>query len=361
VHSARKGVFALLTVMLGITGVTACRRPTPPPVTTTTTVAPPVTTAPTTAPPTTAPPTTAPPGTGTPPGVQKTVVRYGPYNVPAAAGAEMGMLENKIQGNAAKPCTADCYLTGMQAALVSADGTPLNVAQGLWLHHMVMFNGAKQDLTCPGKGPGLLGQRFFSSGNERTPTRAGGMYGYPQGAADKWTLLYDLMNMTDQAKSVYITVTYEHVPLATAGMKPITPLWFDINQCGNSERPAKTGQYSYPYSLTSQWTGKLLGIAGHLHDGGTDVVISQNGQVVCDSKATYGGDPNYIEGANSKHMPGMGHISKMGLCQGTPAAPVATIHPGDKLDLVANYDSNAHMQMGTHPVMGIAIGYFDMS
>jgi hypothetical protein len=249
----------------------------------------------------------------------------------------------------------------MQAGLETPDGANANVDRGLWLHHMVMADSAKQDLTCPGRGPGLLGQRFFSSGNERSPVASEGPFGYPQGTNSSWNLIYDLMNMTSQVRRVGITVTFEYVPLSTPGIKPMTPLWLDINQCANSERPAQTGQYSYSYSLTSQWTGKLIGIGGHLHDGGTHVTISTNGKVVCDSKATYGGTPAYVEGANSTHMPGMGHISDMSRCHGTEANPVTAIKPGDKIDLVAYYDANAHMQMGTHPVMGIAIGYFAMS
>src|SRR5262245_15823180 len=101
------------------------------------------------------------------------------------------------------------------------------------------------------------------------------------------------MNLTAQARDVYITVTYDYVPSSTPGIKDATPIWLDINQCGNSERPAKTGQYSYDYSFTMPRSGKLLAIGGHLHDGGTNITIAQNGRVVCDSVATYGGNPEY--------------------------------------------------------------------
>jgi hypothetical protein len=285
-------------------------------------------------------------------------VRYGPYTVPAASGSTMGMLENKIAGNVERPCS-DCYITGMRATLLDPSGTVVNVDDGLWLHHMVMFDQSKQDLTCPGRGPGLLGQRFFSSGNERTPTDGITGYGYPQGANARWNLIYDLMNMTAQPANVTIRVDYDFVPLTTPGIRPMTPIWLDINQCGNSEKPALEGKFTYEYTLTSQWTGKLLGIAGHLHDGGINVAISKNGQQVCDSRATYGGTPEYIEGPNSLHMPGMAHISKMALCRGTTANPVTSMVPGDTVHLAANYDMTQHHADG-HPVMGIAIGYWDL-
>lgn len=303
----------------------------------------------------TRPPTT-PPGGGQP-GTK--TVRYGPFTVPAAAPGRMGMLSNNLAFNVEKPCS-DCYITRMQAGLVNPDGTTANVDQGLWLHHMVMFDSAKQDLTCPGTGVGLLGQRFFSSGNERTAVDGLDGYGYRIGANDSWTLIYDLMNMTAERKPVYITVSFDYIPATTPGIKELTPMWLDINQCGTSERPAKTGQYSYGYTWRATRPGRLLGIAGHIHDGGTHLTIEHNGQLVCDSKAGYGG-PAYTEGPGSVDMPGMAHLSSMTICRGSAAQPVATIRTGDQIQLTAFYDSNAHMQMGDEPVMGIAVGYLDMN
>jgi hypothetical protein len=299
------------------------------------------------------PPPASPAGTVT--------LRYGPFAVPAATPTKMGMIENAFARNIPRPCD-DCYITGMDAALITADGQPANVAQGLWLHHMVMFDKAREDLTC-GRGTFLgglgLGQRFFSSGNERTGFHPGGRYGYKLGPADEWTLLYDLMNMTAQVEQVYITVTYDYVPASTPGYRGVTPLWLDVNQCINSEKPAKSGQYSYEYKVASPLAGPLLHIGGHVHDGGTHLTIQHNGQLICDVVATYGGSPDYIEGGNSLDMPGMPHISSMSLCKGTADQPVASVRTGDELKLTAYYDSNAHMQMGTEPVMGISIGYFD--
>jgi hypothetical protein len=363
VRASRQGLTALILVTLGLTsGLAGCtRRPAPPPPPPPTSAAPTTSVAPTTTSPTAPAPTTPP----TPPGVAPTsvTVRYGPFTIPATtAGGDhsMGMIHNAIATNVQRPCT-NCYITSMQAGLTDLNGTSVNIDKGLWLHHMVLFDASKQDVTCPSRGPGLLGQRFFSSGNERTLTATGGPYGYPQGANARWNLIYDLMNMTAQARQVYITVTFEHVPVDTPGFKEITPVWLDINQCGNSERPAQTGQYSYDYTLTMPRPGKMIGIGGHLHDGGTNLTIEHNGELVCDSVPTYGGDPAYIEGPDSLHMPGTPHISAMSTCQGTEAEPVATVDAGDRLKLTANYDSTKHMQMHGEAVMGIAIGYFDMS
>jgi len=292
-------------------------------------------------------------------------VRYGPYTVPAAGPNRMGMIKNSFAANVKRPCS-NCYITSMQAGLITADGRSANVDRGLWLHHMVMFDSSKQDVTCPSLGVGILGQRFFSSGNERTPTNAGGPYGYPQNGNPSWTLIYDLMNMNATAQQVYITVTYGYAPLTTPGMRPITPVWLDVNQCSTSERAAQPGKkFQYSYSVTSQRAGKMLGIGGHIHDGGTNLTVTKNGQVICDSRATYGGKPEYIEGPGLG-MPGMAHISEMSRCQGTFENPVTTINVGDTMGITAYYDMTptgpgGDMDMGEapHPVMGIAIGYFD--
>jgi hypothetical protein len=303
-----------------------------------------------------------------PPGGTNTPTFYGPYTVPKAdpaAGGHhggMGMLANRFAFNVQKPCT-NCFVTSMQANLIDATtGETLNIDDGLWLHHMVMFSANRTDLTC-GRNTliGGLGQRFFSSGNERTQTKADGLYGYPVGAGDSWTLLYDLMNTTAQPRPVTIVVNFSWVPDTTPGYRAITPVWFDVNQCGNSEVPAKDGQYSYNYVWTAPQDAKLIGIGGHLHDGGTNLTLTRGDEWICVIKPTYGVDPAYIEGPGSLSMPGMPHISSMSRCQGSRENPVATIKAGERYVLTAFYDSNAHMQMGHEPVMGIAVGYVDLA
>ena len=65
----------------------------------------------------------------------------------------------------ALPCS-DCLITWMQAGLEYADGTVANADTGMWLHHTVFSNRYQENLVCPQK---RHGDRFFASGNERTP------------------------------------------------------------------------------------------------------------------------------------------------------------------------------------------------
>jgi hypothetical protein len=98
---------------------------------------------------------------------------------------------------------------------------------------------------------------------------------------------------------------------------------------------------------------------GHLHDGGTNIALTRGGQLLCDSRATYGGNPAYREGPGSPMMPGMDHISGQGVCKGSRAAPVAVFGPADTIRATAYYDASAHMQMGDEAVMGIMLAYLD--
>jgi hypothetical protein len=101
-------------------------------------------------------------------------IDYGPYTIPAGNGdphdhENAGMISNEIVTNVAKPCTG-CTIIGVTPDLVYTDGTRATISQGPMLHHAMFAaqSSGKADATCAGKGPGLLGERFFASGDERT-------------------------------------------------------------------------------------------------------------------------------------------------------------------------------------------------
>jgi hypothetical protein len=296
------------------------------------------------------------------PGVQVKKVRYPRAVIPAATATREGMIWNRFSMNVTKPCT-NCYVKSIQASLLRDNGQVVNVDEGVMLHHMVLSaNGSgKTDPTC-GSFFGT-GQRFFASGNERTRFLYPPGYGFEVNAGDTWTLISDFMNMNTTAQPANIEMTFEYVNKSPS-IKPVTPIWLDVAQCGISEVPAKTGSYSYNYTWNVNVPGKLLGIGGHLHDGGTYMNIKKaSGQLICNSIAGYGG-PGY--GGGMEHdmpgmpsMPGMAdHLSSMTQCLSSSAnTPVANLARGDRVVMTAYYDSTKHQQMGTEPVMGIAVGW----
>jgi hypothetical protein len=274
------------------------------------------------------------------PGAQTSEIRYGPFNIPAARGeshSQMGMTGNQFRFFIQKPCS-NCYVTDIKADLLNASGQVVGARDGLSLHHMLLASWTdRQDATCYFGFPfplGLMfGQRFFASGDERTDIRMPPGYGYRVGAFDTWNLIYDLANMNMSAQNVYLKVHYEYVPSSTAGMTNVEPIWMDVAQCGFSEFARPAGQSQASWSWTVNRPGNIVAIGGHMHDGGTNIVIRNDstGEVICDSRAGYGETPLY-----------QGHhgaaLSSMSKCTGSRGSPVARISNGQRITETGFYN-----------------------
>lgn len=274
-------------------------------------------------------------------------VSYGKYTIPAASGSEMGELKNGIKLGVRAPCS-NCFITSAQAKLVTSRGKTANVYNGLELHHMVLLAPSRPDATCAGTPLGSLGERFFASGNERTPMLLPTGYGYQLGGSEHWNLIYDLMNMNSQPEKVTLKVTFTYQP-ASAGLKPVRPVWLDINECGTSEYSIPSGLSDTHWDWTVNVPGHIVAIAGHIHTEGHGVRIEATDETtstpICNSVATYGGTPEYID------MEGNPYISSMSGCLGDP---VATVASGDVVRLHSIYENPGPPTSG---VMGIMIAY----
>ncbi|HEY8546680.1 MAG TPA: hypothetical protein VIL36_16585 [Acidimicrobiales bacterium] len=290
------------------------------------------------------------------PNQRTTVIKYGPYQQQAAVPKPDGSHGHWHSGNqfafgVQKPCT-NCYITGMVADLVYPDGTQAGYSTGSQLHHMVLFNqdAGREDATCHAGIPfplGLLfGQRFFASGDERTPVFAPPGYGYYVGSGANWNLIWDLAGMSRVPKTVYYQVTYHWVP-APADITNLEPVWFDVAQCGFSTFTAMPGRSSHSWSWTVNRPGNVIGIGGHGHDGTINIVVKNDstGQVICDSRAGYGESPLYID---PEH--GDAHISSMSTCI-SPNGPA--VQNGQRVTMTANYD----MAKQDDGQMGIVLAY----
>lgn len=289
--------------------------------------------------------------------VKTTTIEYGPYTIPAGSGepgnhAGMGHIDNEIVTNIAKPCT-DCTLIGMTPDLVYGDGSEANVETGPALHHVVFFaqSKGKSDATCGSSGPGLLGERFFASGNERTAVDLTELsYGYEVNKSETWNTVFHLANWASSEKTVYIKMTWKYATGSDAESRsPLRPVWLDADGCSfDSEITVPSGESDTHYDWEASFGGDLIAAAGHVHDFGVNVELtnqSNSGELMCDSVAGYGGSgyvtPDEVE-----------HISSMGVCSGEP---VATFEEGDTLRLHTIYDNP--MEMSIHNAMGIMIAY----
>ena len=233
--------------------------------------------------------------------------RYGPYTIPAGTLTTPGQLHNLI-ADVPAPCQ-NCMVTDILPDLVDTSGNSVNLTNDLMLHHFVLINPGKADLTCPGNGQGLLGERFFAAGNERSHMHLPGNFGYENGSTPTWKLIYHLVNRGAQ-RSVYVQVIYRTRQLA--GMQAATPAWFDIDGCGDFFSGVGDSEYTIPsspsysdyhdydnapasppipangaYTADFQlpWNARLLTLAGHMHD--LDITNQSPCRVHC--PATTGG------------------------------------------------------------------------
>jgi hypothetical protein len=177
----------------------------------------------------------------------------------------------------------------------------------------------------------------------------------------------ELMNMVDEPRDAYMTMTYEYIEGMPSGFSNVKSLWFDIGGCGSSELPAKPNahfDYSSPlWTVPSGVGGKVTFIAGHLHDGGTRLEVMRNGGLECESVAKYGCEKmeGELEKRHGHDMPGMNmtgmHISSMSSCK-----DVGKVKPGDEWTITAHYNTALHEPMvnsdgSLEPIMGIALVY----
>lgn len=261
-------------------------------------------------------------------------VRYGPFVMPPASlgGARH---ENKVLTGIPKPCT-DCYLVAARPGLVYEDGSNANLDTGLMLHHAVWTRPSFRDTTCGRNSAiGSQGLRFFAAGNERTEFRLPPGFGYLVGA-DPWNLIVEIMNHSDIARTVYVTLDVLYRP-ASDDLLPVTPVWLDVNNCGNSEYAVPAGPSEQHWSWTSTVTGRVVSTGGHVHDGGVKTVLTNEttGEQMCTSVAGYGTKPEFD-----------GTIESMSTCVWDR---LGVVRAGDEFAIRAYYDSSVPQD----DVMGI--------
>lgn len=285
-------------------------------------------------------------------------IDYGPYTIPAGNGdphdhENAGMIANQIVTNIAKPCTG-CSIIGVTPDLVYTNGSKATISEGPMLHHAMFAaqSAGKSDVTCAGKGPGLLGERFFASGDERTKVDLQALpYGYKVNNSETWNMVFDLMNWQTTSKTVKIRMTWKYATGSDhTSRAPLRPVWFDANQCSlNSYISVPIGFSDIHYDWTSTLSGKLIAAAGHIHDHGVNIELTNKSageSLLCNSIAGYGG-PGY------ETPDGRKHVSSMNVCTGNP---IATIAKGQTIRLHGIYN----VPEGHHLIddaMAIAIAY----
>ena len=283
-----------------------------------------------------------------------------------------GIKTTIIHPTAKKPCE-DCTLVAMNGGVQYANGTDA-VMPAIYLHHAAIINVGPEakDGTCARPAYDL----FFSTGNERSTIiynnpNATQQAGYYIKSSDNFVLQSEVINNELEDKDVWIYMNYEYIPGKVPGHQQTKVIWLstegkpcerksDLNTIlGSKDQTLGAGEMYPPsekaFSLKSQtwispWSGNFVALGrnsyisnympsnlhtilgGHVHDGGVNTEIYQNGKLICDSRATYGVINSSSMGGG--HSPSNSrHLVSMSGCRSIDA-----VKTGDKFYIVVNYD-----------------------
>jgi hypothetical protein len=213
------------------------------------------------------------------PSGQAWIIRIGPVNLPAHAD-HMTVAQPPDFFMAVQ---TDGWLSAFHPRLVDDAGKPV---PNKLLHHVAFWNTSRRDFLCPNKE-----EHVFGAGGEMNdwPTVPG--FGYRVQPADRIRVSTMFANPTDTSyPKVYLEVReeYQLAQLGAAPLKSVYPVWFDVMECRNSGYALAPGKNVTTGNFTLGYSGVLLGVGGHLHDYGQQLVLEDttSGQVIAtlDSK-----------------------------------------------------------------------------
>ncbi len=257
------------------------------------------------------------------------VVTLGPLELPAhtdhAAMAQPApqMLEIPFEG----------WITAYHPSLTDEHGNKLPA--GI-LHHVAFWNTARGDFLCPGKP-----EHIFGAGGEMNDWPALPGFGYRVHKGDRIRITTMFHNPTGAAyHNARLTVAMEYQP-ETAGLKSVYPAWFDVKQCGDSTFLIPPNGISLQAKVPLQYSGRLLGVGGHMHDYAERMVIAD---------ATQKQPIAMLEATLDEH----GHIRSMPLEVFVERGGFP-LKKGDEILVEAKYGKP---RVAKAEAMGIVVGYF---
>ena len=164
----------------------------------------------------------------------------------------------------------EAWLLAYHPKLVDAAG---NAVPGIVLHHTAFWNENRSDFLCPNKE-----EHIFGAGSEMTDWGEVPGYGYRVQKGDKIRIETMIHNPTSTSyDKVYLEVVIPYQDaVETSGVAPrknVYPAWMDVKSCANSSYDVKPGTSEESGVVTVKYDGVLLGVGGHLHDYGRQVVL----------------------------------------------------------------------------------------
>ena len=191
------------------------------------------------------------------------------------------------------------------------------------LHHMVLQNQSRKDLTCQEK----IGERIHAVGKEFTPLTLPKGFAYPIRSSDNLTLLLHLINPTDFKRSdVSMQAILKVRPKVAFWQKtkPVQPIWLDIVNCSIDPsifiEPNTSQEFKLSELVKVPYNSKIVFAGGHYHNYGQELEIIT---------------PNNVY--QFKPFPDSSNIEKIDTLIFNQNFP--RLQKGDKINLFIKYDN----------------------
>jgi hypothetical protein len=264
-------------------------------------------------------------------------LRVGPMNLPAhTSHMKMPQPPDLIW-----TVPLDGWLLAYHPRLVDAGG---NAVPGTVLHHVAFWNENRADFLCPNKE-----EHIFGAGSELTDWAEIPGYGYRVQKGEKIrieTMMYNPTATSYDKAYLEVTIPFQEASDTVAPRKNVYPAWMDVAACGNSGYDLPAGKSEKTGTVTVKYDGVLIGVGGHLHDYGKEIVLQDVSRKETVAKLDAKSDAEgHLESVPVKLFVEEGGYK---------------FAKGDVLKISATYD-NPTGKLLRDGAMGIAVGYFAAS
>ncbi|MGE5204859.1 MAG: hypothetical protein ACM3PW_04535 [Chlamydiota bacterium] len=268
------------------------------------------------------------------PAAQVLMVKLGPLDLPAHT-------DHMLTAQPAAQFLTipfDGWIIAYHPRLADGSGNPI---PGRLLHHVAFYNTARPDFLCPNKQ-----EHIFGAGGEMNDWPATPGFGYRVRPGDRIRITSMFHNPTAVGyPTAYLEVRMEYRQAGSAGvsLKSVYPTWLDVKSCGDSSYDLKPGRNITTGDVTINYPGILLGVGGHMHDYGRELVLNN-----LTRKQTVATLPAKLNST--------GHIVSMPIVMFMNQGGYK-VAQGDRMQVTATYD-NPTGHLLHDGAMGIVVGYF---
>lgn len=216
-----------------------------------------------------------------------------------------------------------------------------NSIPGRLLHHVAFYNTSRPDFVCPNKQ-----EHIFGAGGEMNDWPSTPGFGYRVHPGDRIRITGMFHNPTATnypAAWLEVRIEYRKTGGAGAPLKSVYPTWLDVKSCGDSSYDLKPGRNITTGDVTLKYPGILLGVGGHMHDYGRELVLTNLSR-----KQTVAALPSKLDA--------QGHMVSMPIVLFMKEGGYK-VAPGDRMQITATYE-NPTGRLLRDGAMGIVVGYF---